>query len=187
MNRMRPISLLTAALLAVNLAGSVGAAWAGTGDGDPLGEVPALGQYIEEVPTAKGPKPTSTPTRPKSKRQPSATPAPPPASVLSPAAKKQVAAQPKPVARKLRKITSSPHYGASREAPPAEQARARRVLRSDADAQDAPRAQAFGTVLTAATTGGDAHLTVLLVIVLVATAAAIAVAAQRAFSGSRRR
>jgi hypothetical protein len=188
MHRIGTYTLQLAALLALALAANAGVARAGTGDGDPLGEVPALGEYIEEVPTAKGPTPTSTPTRRKATPQRGRTkpPPPPPPAALPPAAEKQLAAQPKAVSVRLRKITSSPHYGASARARPAARARARQVLRSDSDAQDAPRAQAFGTVLTAATTGGDAHLTVLLVIVLLATAAAVAVAVQRAL-GSRRR
>ena len=185
MNRTGTHTLLLVALLALGLAASAGAARAGTGDGDPLGDVPALSEYIEEVPTAKGPKPTSTPTRPKGSGQ--GTPATPPAGPrLSPAAEQRLGEQPKAVARKLRRITSSSHYGASETAGPDEQARARRVLRSEADAERAPTAEAFGTVFTAATSGGDAHLSVLLVIVLLATAAAVAAAAQRGFGKSSR-
>ena len=180
-------TLLLVALLVLGLAASAGAARAGTGEGDPLGDVPALSEYVEEVPTAKGPKPTSTPTRPKGSRKGNSTTEPAAAPPLSPAVKRRLAEQPKAIATKLRKITSSSHYGASERAGPDEQARARRVLRSEADAERASTADAFGTVLTAATTGGDAHLSVLLVIVLLATAAAVALAAQRAFGKTSRR
>ena len=62
MTRRRESGQVLAALVAAAaVALSPAVARAGDGAGDQLGGVPALGEYIEEVPTATGSTPTSPP------------------------------------------------------------------------------------------------------------------------------
>ena len=162
--------LLLFGVLAIALT-AAGTARAGTGGGDPLGDVPALSEYMEDVPTASGSKPTSTP---KEKQTPSRS------GHVSRRVARKIATQPAPVAQTLQKITSSPNYGAPKSAAPHERHRVRTALRNQSDAAEASSGEALGTAVSVATTGGDWHLTVLLVIVLLTTAAAIVRAAFRA-------
>ena len=145
---------------------------------EPLGDVPALDEYIEDVPTAVGPKATARP-EPTKRGDPTAR------RKVPTRVERALRTQPRPVARKLRRIVRSPHYGVSeREASPSSQRAARRLLRNESDAEQSPPAsEALGTAVSAATTGGDWHLTVLLVLVLLTTAGAIGVAASRVLAG----
>jgi len=163
------------------------AAPAMAGTDDPIGDVPALGEYIEDVPTARGPKPTAVP-QPKSKpqtRPAQPQPAPP---TLSARIERQIDAQPESVARHLRRITSSPRYGAPEtKPPPAARARVQRVLQNEPDSSAVAGREAFRAAFTTAATSGDSHLAVLLLVILLSTAAAIVLASIKAFASGRRR
>lgn len=170
--RRRSRSLLVAVAASAAVALAAGPAW-GAKAGDPLDEVPALGEYIEDVPTASGKKSSARP-KPGKKEPTRSTP-------LPPRVEEEIDAQPAPVARSLRKITTSQRYGAQDKAPAAERERVRAALRAEPDSTPSATPQALGTVVGIAATGGDAHLTALLFVILASTGAAVLLAALRAF------
>lgn len=177
MTRRRETGRILAALVAAAAVALLPAvARAGDGNGDQLGGVPALGEYIEEVPTATGSSPTSPPkSRWKNVK---------PRRAVPKAVEREIQTQPAPVRRTLREITTSTRYGAT-EAPKTKPQQEVRV-RNEPDALRPPATEALGTVVSVATGGDDVHLTVLLILVLLGTGTAVAVAAARAFTGSRR-
>ena len=160
----RPRYLRRLAVLAIAVV-PFGGGTARAGDGDQLGDVPALSEYIEDVPTATGSKSTTAP-RPRQTR--SSAPAP----RLTPAAERALAEQPPDVRRALRKVSTSARIGAPKKISAPQ-------LRSEPDSAKPPATEAFGTVFTVAATGGDVHLTVLLIMILLVTAVAVGVAARR--------
>jgi len=194
--RLLPLAAVLAALL-------IGAADARAEEiaPDPLDDVPALGEYVEDIPTATGKKASTKPaTRPKAEttttkkkaaepeEQPAEEPAKEPAEqpASEPVEEPETRSLPKSVAKriskeggslapKLKKIATSSRYGAEKRPP--KNKRVERALRQRDN--DAPTARALGTALTAGFGGGDKHMSVLLVTLLVTTAAAAAAAGYR--------
>jgi hypothetical protein len=160
---------------------------------DPLDEVPALGEYVEDIPTATGRKPVTKPTGGEQKSgtkgndnrgeggngAPEPEPEPEPQSrELAPEVDKRIATEGGTLAPKLRKIATSPRYGAEKRPPVRERARVRRALR-EPDATGAPAARALGTAVTAGFGGGNTHMSILLVTLLATTAGAAGAAGYR--------
>jgi hypothetical protein len=196
MRSTRRLSLLAAAAAAL----LIGAADARAEEvaPDPLDNVPALGEYVEDIPTATGKKATTKPaarpkttttTTKKKTTEPSEEPAKEPTEepAKEPAQEPETQTLPKNVAKriskeggslapKLKKIATSPRYGAEKRRPKSR--RADRVLGAP-QSEATPTARAFGTALTAGFGGGDRHMSVLLVTLLVTTAAAAAAAGYR--------
>lgn len=163
------------AALAAALGVALGASPAPAANGgDPFDEVPAFGEYVEDVPTAGGRKAAGKPGR-------RSTP-------LPRKVERKIEAQPKPVATTLKKLTT-PAYGAQGRAPKRERTRVREELRAEprAEPDSTPSAtpQALGAVFSTASTGSDGHLTVLLVLVLGSTGVAVLLAALRAYRERR--
>jgi hypothetical protein len=153
--RLVPLALLAALSLAPGAA-------AGRGD-DPFGDVPAIGAYVEDIPSAGGRRESTSAT--------SQT-----VRTLRPAVERRLSTE-DDVGAKLREVATSSRYGATALAPKEERDRVAPLVRGE-DAE-LETADAFGSALTAAE-GGAVHLRILLVLLLLSTAAAVALAGYRA-------
>jgi hypothetical protein len=186
--RLSILAAVTAALLAVAVD-----ARAGEAPPDPLDEVPALGEYVEDIPTASGRKPSAKPAEPEKKpsgnktsepSQPAAPAEEPETRSLPQEVEKEIEKEGGSLAKKLRKIATTSRYGAEKRPARHERDRVQRALR-EPDAKRAPAAQALGTAVTAGFGGGNTHMSVLLVALLVTTAGAAAAAGYRNRPGGR--
>jgi hypothetical protein len=176
---MRATKRLLLLLGASAAALALGATDAGAGGspGNPIDEVPALSEYVEDIPTAKGKK-KATSAKPSSSNQENGDPneAAGQTRSLPRSVETQVTEEGGSLAPKLRKIATSSDYGAEKRPAKRERDRVRHAL------EERPKARApaaLGSAVTAGFSGGNTRMSVLLVTLLVATSAAAAAAGFR--------
>jgi hypothetical protein len=160
---------------------------------EPIDEVPALNEYIEDIPTASGPKATTSPRRPATRNpnrrnEPDAgssdaggsgnAGAQPEDDPLPRTVKEKVRREGGSLAPKLERVATSPRFGATTRPPKRERERFRRSR--EAETPRTPEtAEAFGTAVTAGFGAGDTRMTILLVTLLATTAVAAGAAGWR--------